>query len=236
MGRRSALKPADWALWAQMPHTQLWKAVALSCDIEPLSIPAEVVRAEAEVFGGVAALPAEYKRRRQIADAHAQPGGLLPMRKRLQDMPASEVVLADLRAFGERFEPPWGFPDQFPRANPPLTRVPPQSSGSSMEGNAHGAGARDQEVVKVHAPLRRSLLSPVIELAQGKAQNRFDVADVWAQLQQLAAERTAPLIGATEDGIQYRKDGDVSILTRDALRLKLQRLEATHADGDAKRR
>jgi hypothetical protein len=75
---------------------------------------------------------------------------------------------------------------------------------------------------------RRNALTPVIELAQSLCRDRFDDAEVWAVLQTLAEKKEPPLIGATEDGLQYLKDGIVGILTRDALnkRVALKRRQS----------
>jgi hypothetical protein len=70
---------------------------------------------------------------------------------------------------------------------------------------------------------RRDTLTPVIELAQEQCRNPKDTAEVWAALLVLADKQTAPLIGATEDGLQYRKSGEVKIFSRDALRKRLAR-------------
>ncbi len=71
--------------------------------------------------------------------------------------------------------------------------------------------------------IRRNLLTPVIELAQTDCRNPTDTAEVWAVLVVLARKKTAPLIGATEEGLQYSKGCDVGIFTRDALRKRLGR-------------
>jgi hypothetical protein len=72
--------------------------------------------------------------------------------------------------------------------------------------------------------VRRNTLTPVIELAQKKCRDPNDTAEVWAALQTLAQQKIAPLIGATEDGLQYLKNGDAANLSRNALRLRLRRL------------
>lgn len=68
---------------------------------------------------------------------------------------------------------------------------------------------------------RRYNLTPVIELAQSKCRNPTDTAEVWAQLQVLAENKTAPLIGATDDGLQYLNKGIAAIFKRDALNKRL---------------
>ncbi len=68
---------------------------------------------------------------------------------------------------------------------------------------------------------RRNTLTPVIELAQSQCRNPQDTAEVWAALLVLAELKHPPLRGATEDGVQYLKRGEVAFLTRDALRKRL---------------
>jgi hypothetical protein len=70
---------------------------------------------------------------------------------------------------------------------------------------------------------RRDTLTPVIELAQHECRNRRDTAEVWARLVVLAESKSPPLIGATEDGLQYLKNGTASIFKRDDLRKRLLR-------------
>ena len=45
--------------------------------------------------------------------------------------------------------------------------------------------------------------------------------EVWAALQPLAQQKKAPLIGATEDGLQYLQNGECKIFKRDSLRKRL---------------
>ena len=70
---------------------------------------------------------------------------------------------------------------------------------------------------------RRDILTPVIEFAQKQCRNPQDSAEVWAALQVLAEKKSAPLIGATEDGLQYLKAGAAAIFKRDSLRKRLAR-------------
>ena len=71
--------------------------------------------------------------------------------------------------------------------------------------------------------VRRDYLTPVIELAQKQCTNPRDTAAVWAALLVLAEKKEAPLIGATEDGLQYYKGGEAAIFTRKALGQRLAR-------------
>jgi hypothetical protein len=70
---------------------------------------------------------------------------------------------------------------------------------------------------------RRNTLTPVIELAQKQCRNPKDTAEVWAELLMLAEKKQAPLIGATEDGLQYLRDGEAAIFTRASLSKRLAR-------------
>lgn len=70
---------------------------------------------------------------------------------------------------------------------------------------------------------RRDTLTPVIEVARRQCSDPQDTAAVWAVLQVLAEKKTAPLIGATEDGLQYLKNGNAAIFNREALRKRLGR-------------
>lgn len=74
---------------------------------------------------------------------------------------------------------------------------------------------------------RRNTLTPVIEFAQTKCSNPQDTAEVWAALLVLAEKKTAPLIGATEDGLQYLKGGTAEIFTRKSLGQRLARYGPT---------
>lgn len=70
---------------------------------------------------------------------------------------------------------------------------------------------------------RRDALTPVIELAQSLCRDSTDTAEVWAALLVLAEKKTAPLIGATEEGLQYLKGGTAEIFTRKSLGKRLTR-------------
>ena len=70
---------------------------------------------------------------------------------------------------------------------------------------------------------RRNALTPVIEFAQRQCSNPEDDAEVWAAFLVLAEKKHAPLIGCTEAGLQYLKNGDVGYFNRGALRKRLDR-------------
>lgn len=70
---------------------------------------------------------------------------------------------------------------------------------------------------------RRNTLTPVIELAQAQCRNPKDTAEVWAALQVLAEKKHPPLIGGTEDGLQYYEAGEAAIFKRKSLGKRLAR-------------
>ncbi|MEO6321160.1 MAG: hypothetical protein ABIR56_10780 [Polaromonas sp.] len=78
-------------------------------------------------------------------------------------------------------------------------------------------------VIRHYTKTRRNALTPVIELAQKNCRNPQDTAEVWAALLVLAEGKHAPLLGATENGLQYLKGGTAANLTRDALGKRLTR-------------
>ena len=70
---------------------------------------------------------------------------------------------------------------------------------------------------------RRNILTPVIELAQKQCRNTQDTAEVWAVLLVLAEKKSPPLIGATEDGLQYLNKGIADIFKKKSLGQRLAR-------------
>jgi hypothetical protein len=88
---------------------------------------------------------------------------------------------------------------------------------------ATSEGAAPLNTIIHSTKTRRDTLTPVIELAQSQCRNLADTAEVWAALLVLAEKRTAPLIGATEDGLQYLKGGTAEIFTRKSLGKRLAR-------------
>ena len=71
--------------------------------------------------------------------------------------------------------------------------------------------------------VRRQTLAPEIEHAQSLCKDPWDTAEVWGALQKMAEEKHGQLLGATEDGLQYLKNGEAVIFTRDALQKRLKR-------------
>lgn len=95
--------------------------------------------------------------------------------------------------------------------------VPPSAT------HAGDTTAKANAIVHSTKALRRDALAPVIEQAQAGCADPFDVAAVWARLQVMAEQRVPPLIGSTEEGLQYLDQGDAAILNRKALSKRLAR-------------
>ena len=70
---------------------------------------------------------------------------------------------------------------------------------------------------------RRHHLQPEIEQAQSRCKDHWDATEVWAELSKLAEKQLGQLLGATEDGLQYLKDGEAATFSRDALQKRLKR-------------
>ena len=70
---------------------------------------------------------------------------------------------------------------------------------------------------------RRDILTPIVEAAQAKCRSPFDAAEVWTKLMSMAQSKESPLLGVTEDGIQYSHDGEASYLSLNAVRQRLKR-------------
>jgi hypothetical protein len=94
--------------------------------------------------------------------------------------------------------------------------------------------AQTSTPVRYAIPGRRDLLTPVIEQAQHLCRQKWDLAEVWAQLRSLAQKKCSPLIGSTEAGIQYLDVNDeAKNLSYSALRMRLARARlstATHGN------
>ena len=95
------------------------------------------------------------------------------------------------------------------------------ASGGDVASRPQNATSRTP--TKNSTKTRRDTLTPVIERAQKQCDNPQDAASVWAALLVLAEKKVAPLIGATEDGLQYLKNGTAASLNREALRKRLGR-------------
>jgi hypothetical protein len=201
---------ADWNLWADMEEVQLWQAVALSLDIEPNSLPGLNFR---PIVGGpFDDCPDEFKRRLKLAVSKFYDAN-------------TEIRLSSLREWAEQLKNPWTFPEDFPQQQPPMKEAVKSApiAVEQKEVTAKAAPMPLSVVSNSTKPKRRDSLTPVIEKAQATCRNANDTAEVWAALQVLAEKKQPPLRGATEDGLQYLKNGIAESFTRDALRKRLAR-------------
>jgi hypothetical protein len=71
---------------------------------------------------------------------------------------------------------------------------------------------------------RRDLLTPHIETAQRDLAEPFDTPAVWAKLLDFAEEKRRPMIGKTDEGIQWLDENDdLQMLSLKMLRDRLHR-------------
>lgn len=71
---------------------------------------------------------------------------------------------------------------------------------------------------------RRNLLTPTIETAQRDESDPFDTPAIWAKLQDMAEKKIKPLLGKTDEGIQWLDENDeLQYLTLKMLRDRLRR-------------
>lgn len=135
---------ANWSLWADVPHTELWRAVALSMDIEPVDLPGfDRSSIRDPIFNyPFHHCPEEFRRRLEIARKHLG-HKLMPISFSHSDW-KSEVSLLEMRKWAAALNNPWDFPEQFPGnkaildqaselnklSQPNLTREDKQNSSS----------------------------------------------------------------------------------------------------------
>lgn len=92
---------------------------------------------------------------------------------------------------------------------PKPTLSPPNVFGTSSVAN--NAGPRVAKGVRANSPgkaQRRNLLSPLIDAAQAACPDPYNTPSVWAKLREMAAAKTAPFIGATDEGLQWIDEHD----------------------------
>jgi hypothetical protein len=104
--------------------------------------------------------------------------------------------------------------------------------GFRIEVEAQTAGAEGLKPTERHSEpssnpgqrSRRDLLTPLIEIAQQDCKDPYDTPTVWTKLLDMARERRAPLLGKTEEGLQWVDGEDVPrYLSRKSLGERLRR-------------
>lgn len=151
--------------------------------------------------------PVDFKRLRDAFDANVHKGADRKL----------EYWLALAKSKSLRYH---GWIDQWLSANgivlPAHDRTrPPQGLGK--------VAALPANVVHSTKPIRRNVLTSVIELAQSQCKNPQYASEVWAKLLVLAEKKEPPFIGTAEEGLKYYKGASVAFLSRDALGKRLRR-------------
>ncbi len=104
--------------------------------------------------------------------------------------------------------------------------------GFRIEVEAQTAGTEGVKPTEPHSEpsssptqrSRRDLLTPLIEIAQQGCKNPYDTPAVWTKLLAMAREKRAPLLGATEAGLQWLDtDDSLQNLSRKSLGERLRR-------------
>lgn len=234
---------ADWSLWADIPHTELWKAVALSMNIEPTKLPGyDRSSVRDPIFNfPFHKCPEEFKRRLEVAMKHL--GHKLPARLIHEPPWTSEVEMIEMRKWTATLKSPWTLPKKFPqikgakviskkeRLSEKLVHDPEvlKSLSSSVVKSSTIESQKNKLDGRLVQPNRTNALTTLIKLAQQSNPSETSAAHVFAVLQAWASESKPPppLIGVTPQGIQWRtpKD-DVCELSLNNLRDRLRRKSA----------
>lgn len=153
--------------------------------------------------------------------------GLLTVRHPHTDLPVRTdhvhiyielVTPGDVNKWLAKSDGPWRWTDPALETQKPLSIA---VSDCPEPATKLVAGPEAINTISHSTKTRRDTLTPVIELAQQKCRDPLDTAEVWAVLQVLAQKKTPPLIGETEDGLQYLKKGEAAIFTRKSLGKRL---------------
>ena len=120
-----ARKP-NWRKWRQMLTTEVWKAVALSLDIEPGEMPGlDFHPIDGDPFDDC---PREYRDRLDIACDHVR-NGKLECTSRASSVPQSSVRLTDFVSWAHLLG--WALPSLFPIAD---TTLAPRKVAAVRQG------------------------------------------------------------------------------------------------------
>lgn len=216
----------DWIRWLNVPSVPLDVAASLSLGFEPQSTQ----KITWDENGG--------KTVKWFHPAHTTNEGSDRL-SRLRDffntehLPAYEVPalpghrpeerirLLDLVRFAVAQD--WDIPLKLTKLLPVEPSTPSVVQAAALPGPAPVAVVAENASLTHSTKARRDALTPVIELAQEKCRNPKDTAEVWAALAVLAEKKHPPLLGATEDGLQYLNSGAAAIFKRDSLRKRLGR-------------
>lgn len=97
-----------------------------------------------------------------------------------------------------------------------------QTPGVASDSQAVGLRAGTNSRV-VSTKVRRDALTPIIEKAQNNCPDPYDVAAVRVELCVMARKQEGLLVGATEEGIQWLRNGEIVIFHYSALAARIRR-------------
>ena len=122
-------KPAspNWHKWSNMAMVELWEAVALSLNIEPVC--------------DLQGTSPDFDSRMEIAVSHLRTGGALEAVERNPRLHCSRVRLGDVANLAASCVPAWVLPVEFPKPlAAPVNTQPAATSGASETGEATAHG------------------------------------------------------------------------------------------------
>ncbi len=197
----------DWDFWMKLPSVELWQATALAMGRNPDHLQYDSPERN-------------FNRLLKITTAHAKAGNIRLVGRKL-NMEKSLVSLSDFIKWLERM--PLGVSEQF--LSYVKNKLAYEDALKLMELDL----GRDVETPSLHTQRnstikkRRNTLTPVIELAQKQCSDPNDTSEVWAAMLVLAEKKHAPLLGATEQGLQYLNEGTAAFFSKRSLRKRLAR-------------
>lgn len=217
-------KTVDWEWANRLPMLPIFEATALSLGYELGSLPP----VGWEYQGKPQIDVPEHGQRTFLAYEYARAGklrlvGLTNFRGDIFDSNAEfsygqawEVELQEFRQFCDRMG--WEVPKEFVpigyRADTPIPNANDAMLGATLS-------VPNQQMLQRR---RGNLLAPLIEQAQLKVTNQFNANEIWAVLCDMAKNKTSPLIGQTEQGLQWLSANDTTeYLSLKALRGRLIR-------------
>lgn len=210
---KSPDSPINWKFWGGLKDIKQWEACALSLNVNPDTMQHHPQAWMAGPGSGPIFTDASFPSETAKAEFDRRLQMLNRIAKGNRAATVNPVEFAELCLHLEFTGVPPELVAMATRTRP----APAQDAATPVPvvGAASGAIHSTKE--------RRDSMTPVIELAQKQCRNPKDDAEVWAVLLMLAEKKTPPLIGATEDGLQYLKGGNAANLNRAALKKRLNR-------------
>lgn len=220
----------DWRHWRHMPEIRQWEACALSLNINPDNMKHHPQAwmagpGSGPIFTDASflskAVQSDFDKRLRLLGASLFSSGYFTAVNNLV-VGGRHLATLNLQEFAA-----WALHVEWEAMPPELVAMAETMPVVPTEPQA--TTPSPAPVVAVSASLthstkaRRDTLTPVIELAQSQCRNPKDTAEVWAVLMVLAEKKHPPLIGATEEGLQYLEAGQAGIFKRKSLGARLTR-------------